>query len=192
MGNGRREMTIGELVNESHGNAKQKGFHDPPPCDYGGCWEPSQGVWVLKRDALVKRVNVCTKLICQQSFAMAGYSYTGRAATRPIPEALLLIVTEVAEAMEDYRNAGKYAAQGFSYMDLVYENDGNLTDDPDVLDANGDVVGMRKPVGFPSEVADVVIRIGDLCGQEGIDLQRAINEKMRYNATRKHKHGKTC
>ena len=34
------------------------------------------------------------------------------------------------------------------------------------------------------ELADVVIRVGDLCGALGLDLGGAIAEKMRYNATR--------
>jgi NTP pyrophosphatase (non-canonical NTP hydrolase) len=40
------------------------------------------------------------------------------------------------------------------------------------------------------ELADVVIRIGDLCGKLQIDLEKAIIEKMEYNKTRPYKHGK--
>jgi NTP pyrophosphatase (non-canonical NTP hydrolase) len=40
------------------------------------------------------------------------------------------------------------------------------------------------------ELADVVIRIGDLCGGMGIDLERAIVEKMAVNARRPRLHGK--
>lgn len=46
-----------------------------------------------------------------------------------------------------------------------------------------------KPEGLPSELADVVIRVMDLCGALAIDLQEAIVTKMAYNATRSHKHG---
>jgi NTP pyrophosphatase (non-canonical NTP hydrolase) len=46
-----------------------------------------------------------------------------------------------------------------------------------------------KPEGVPIELADVVIRLGDLCGQHGIDLQEAVRIKMQYNATRSHRHG---
>lgn len=48
----------------------------------------------------------------------------------------------------------------------------------------------HKPEGFPVELADAVIRIGDLCGWLGIDLEAAIIRKMAYNKSRPHKHGK--
>ncbi len=40
------------------------------------------------------------------------------------------------------------------------------------------------------ELADAVIRIADLCGHLGIDLEAAIDLKMAYNETRPFKHGK--
>ncbi len=46
-----------------------------------------------------------------------------------------------------------------------------------------------KPEGVPVELADVLIRIGDLCGRYGIDLERVVFDKMAYNATRPHRHG---
>lgn len=47
-----------------------------------------------------------------------------------------------------------------------------------------------KPEGWATELADAVIRIADLCGYMGIDLDAVIRDKMRYNATRPYKHGK--
>lgn len=48
----------------------------------------------------------------------------------------------------------------------------------------------KKPEGVAVELADAVIRIADLCGHLGIDLEAAIDLKMAYNETRPFKHGK--
>ena len=80
---------------------------------------------------------------------------------RNIGEQLMLIVTEVAEAMEEHRD-GEMKTR-FS--------------------------GIGKPEGFPIEIADILIRCFDLAGFLGIDLDDAVWEKMQYNATRGHRHG---
>lgn len=47
----------------------------------------------------------------------------------------------------------------------------------------------RKLEGVPAELADVVIRIMDICERYGIDLQTVIQAKHAYNQTRPYKHG---
>lgn len=42
---------------------------------------------------------------------------------------------------------------------------------------------------FAEELADVCIRIFDLCGSKDIDLEGAISRKMERNKTRSYKHG---
>lgn len=84
-----------------------------------------------------------------------------------IPEKLMLIVSEAAEALEVYRE-GHPMLPSYRLLD-------------------------QKPVGFDSELADIVIRVADLAGHLGINLERAIVEKMTYNARRPHMHGgKKC
>lgn len=40
------------------------------------------------------------------------------------------------------------------------------------------------------ELADVIIRIGDFCDLHGLDLGRAVVDKMIANEKREHRHGK--
>ena len=74
---------------------------------------------------------------------------------------LALIHSEVSEALEDVRKAE---------LGLRFESSG-------------------KPVGLPSELADVIIRVADMAYQLDIDLGEAIIAKMKYNATREKMHG---
>lgn len=77
-------------------------------------------------------------------------------------EMIALMHSELSEALEELRNG---RAPNETYF-------------------NG-----QKPEGVPIELADVVIRIFDFCGQHKINLQSAIVTKMVYNQTRPHRHG---
>ena len=46
-----------------------------------------------------------------------------------------------------------------------------------------------KPEGFPAELADLLIRVGDLAAALGIDLDFEVRRKMAYNETRPYRHG---
>lgn len=79
---------------------------------------------------------------------------------------LALIHSEVSEALEAYRDRG---------LEETQRDDG-------------------KPEGVLAELADVIIRIGDLVGMlqaQGfnVDLEDAIIEKMNFNKTRPYRHG---
>ena len=73
---------------------------------------------------------------------------------RNIGEALMLVVTEVAEAMEAHRHQDQ-------------EN-------------------------FKEEIADTFIRLLDLCGGLGLDIEEEICKKTLINKERPYKHGKVC
>lgn len=44
---------------------------------------------------------------------------------------------------------------------------------------------------FEEEIADVIIRVMDMCGWLGIDIERCVADKMAFNRTRPYKHNKT-
>jgi len=48
---------------------------------------------------------------------------------------------------------------------------------------------LPKPYGVPIEIADVIIRALNFCGRHGIDIKKAIDEKMAYNKSRPFRHG---
>ncbi len=73
---------------------------------------------------------------------------------RNIGEALMLIVTELAEGMEAYRK--------------------------------------QDEANFREEMADTFIRLFDLCGGLGIDIEAEIMKKCEKNKQRPYKHGKIC
>ncbi len=118
-------MTIKELCKEAHENARKHGFWE----DWDSiCWE----------DGLSR--NEDSTLDIEELFNNA-------IATR-----LMLIVSEVSEALEALRN--------------------------------------EKKDSFKEELADVAIRLADLCGGIGIDLEAEIIKKVDKNKDRPYKHGK--
>jgi NTP pyrophosphatase (non-canonical NTP hydrolase) len=110
----------------------------------------------------MKRINDLIKESYQIEISK-GWQAPGE--TRPIPELIALIHSELSEALEEYRN-------GHNPREIYY--------DPSKPD---------KPEGVPIEIADVMIRVFGLCGQYGIDLEEAIEIKTNYNKTRPVRHG---
>jgi NTP pyrophosphatase (non-canonical NTP hydrolase) len=109
---------------------------------------------------------------------------------RNVSEMLMLIVSEVAEAQEALRK-NHYANQ--EVVDsLAQDLELDKTDEEFLLKTlvwKGKFEDNIKST-FQDEIADVAIRLFDLCGGMGIDLQKHIELKMKYNSMRGYKHGK--
>jgi hypothetical protein len=98
-----------------------------------------------------------------------------------IPEKLMLIVTELAEVMEEHRKGG------------LLPNEVYLESAKSASNSSGDSSssGLKdKPAGIAIEFADAVIRIFELCAACNIDIAHAIAIKAAYNEKRPHKHRK--
>lgn len=101
-----------------------------------------------------------------------------------VPTKLMLIVSELAEAMEEHRKLDS----GYRIDEIQYKSeDGIIYRDQEVGMKDGKM--MYKPEGFAIELADAVIRIMDLCEYLGIDLADAIMIKSDYNRGREFRHG---
>ncbi len=96
-----------------------------------------------------------------------GHDAAGTPNGRNIPELLALAHSELSEALECYREHG-------ARVDKMIIHDGDV---------------HTKPEGLLIELADCVIRIGDLAEYLGGDLEAAILLKLRHNETRTHRHG---
>lgn len=79
-----------------------------------------------------------------------------------IPGVLCILHSEVSEAVEAYRDGA---------MSLGFDETG-------------------KPVGFPSELADLVTVAAGLACHLGIDLDEAVRRKLEHSATRPFLHGR--
>lgn len=98
---------------------------------------------------------------------------------RNVGEMLMLVVSELGEAIEAHRKGRFASLEAFEIRGL----DGEETD------INADFEELIKDT-FEDEIADAVIRLFDMCGGLGINLEKHISAKLEYNKTRPKLHGK--
>ncbi len=109
---------------------------------------------------------------------------------RNLSELLMLIVSELAEAQEALRKnhyADKTIATHLQQDLALLQHDEEFK-----FDAEDWKTVFEKNIksSFEDEIADVAIRLFDLCGGLNINLEQHIELKMKYNSMRGYKHGK--
>lgn len=113
-------------------------------------------------------LNVSAQAIYQANKAKGFWD-----SERNVGELLMLITSELGEAMEAHRK-GKFASKKYLILDSLA---------PQIFEE-------EIKDSFEDEIADAIIRLLDMCGGLGIDIEKHINLKVAYNATRPRLHGK--
>lgn len=118
---------------------------------------------------------------------------------RPLTETTMLIITELAEAIEEER-AGRPAVwyrdclTGEDPVDaefIAFAEGGLAHHVDDVTDTlEGAEVGALKPEGVDVELIDALIRLLDLLGSREVDVEELLKQKLAFNASRPARHGK--
>lgn len=166
-------MTLNELAAEIHQNSQEKGF-----------WKGS----------------TCLNRYCQAN------------TPRHPADAILLISSECVEAYEAIRDGHALNAEATDWISgpnmrnhqlavlgdstnrtvwVTHLDGGPVMPPVELTDDIRRKIGFEaKPVGVPSELADIIIRTLDTAAAWGIDIDAAVQTKMAYNRTRPHMHGR--
>lgn len=147
-------MKINELIKRAHNNAVEKGFYDCPIC--GTIGDDHHSAYCID-------------------------NYTDEQRRSNIGELLMLIVSELGEALEADRS-GKFA----DWDSTVISGITNLPKSEQFPAAFERYIKDT----FEDEIADTFIRLFDLCGYLKINIEKHILAKMAYNETRGYRHGK--
>ena len=101
--------------------------------------------------------------------------------TEPFPQPVMMIVTELSEAVEADRSA-KCACT--DWIESAYPE----SEDCEPEFCNAFCNNIKNTV--EDELADALIRLLDLTAALGIDIDKHVRLKRRYNKSRPWKHGK--
>lgn len=123
-------------------------------------------------DVMEKLRDACHKNSVNHGFWDKEYNFG---------EKIALIHSELSEMFEAYRKGvgDKACDKDIIIIDPHYRTE-------------HDLVGHRRITAIEEEVADVFIRLFDLCGKLNIDVGRVILAKMEYNRSRPYMHNRKC
>jgi len=118
---------------------------------------------------------------------------------RSFGDLIALCHSELSEALEEYRNGHKPTETYYSCqapkdeIDKMMAGKGSGINGCPSCDKGGCKNTCKghygKMEGIPSELADVIIRVLDMCEHYGIDIEATLKEKHEFNKTRPYKHG---
>lgn len=96
------------------------------------------------------------------------------------------------EAHEISKSKGFYDMQPdlMTQLVLVHAEVSEAVEAERIGDSRLRIDDKGKPEGVPSELADVIIRVLDICANRNIDIDEAVTKKLAYNKTRAFMHGK--
>ena len=131
-------------------------------------------------------INELSKQIHENNKAKGFYD-----SEKNIGEMLALVHSEVSEALECDRKDKYYSncaeEQKWFIDGMADPNYGHTFNDDNFFKEQFE---NRVKDTFEDELADIMIRVMDLAAFKGVNLEKHIKAKMRYNALRPHKHGK--
>ena len=108
-------------------------------------------------------------------------------------ELLMLIVSELVEALECDRDKNYINPVSIAELELI-ATEAERSGDSETREHYNkmwiDKFKSEAKETFETEIADALIRILDLVGALDIDIEWHIKNKLRYNRTRPHKHGR--
>ena len=121
---------------------------------------------------------------------------------REVGTMLMLIVSELAEALEadragnfcDFFKYEKYRKDEFELKHKQETDVRFMPRSPCLISSSEKIEKEAFDIyiknTFEDELADVIIRTLSICGYLGIDIERNVLAKMRYNKTREKMHSK--
>lgn len=110
---------------------------------------------------------------------------------REVGTLLMLVVSELSEALEADRKNNRYSdildVKKWFVKGMADKDYGHTFNEDSYFKHQFETYVKDT---FEDELADSIIRILDICGYMDIDIENHIKAKMRYNELRQKRHGK--